>query len=137
MALILDTSGLYALMDTSDPAHTAARLVVGRSGDVMLLPSTVLPELDYLVGERLGLAAELAVLHSLVAGELRLEHPTTTDLVRCIELMEQYADSAIGLVDASVVAIAERLHITRVLTLDRRHFLMFRPRHAAAFEVIP
>lgn len=67
----------------------------------------------------------------------RLEHPTLADLARCIELIEQYADSAIGLVDASLVAIAERLRIRRVLTLDRRHFLMFRPRHCDAFEVVP
>jgi predicted nucleic acid-binding protein len=40
-------------------------------------------------------------------------------------------------VDAIIVAIAERLNITRVLTLDVRDFRMFSPRHCAAFELLP
>jgi predicted nucleic acid-binding protein len=51
-------------------------------------------------------------------GELRVEHLARADLERCWELMDQYADSALGLVDASIIALAERLRITRVLTLD-------------------
>jgi hypothetical protein len=46
-------------------------------------------------------------------------------------------DSALGLVDVSIIALAERLRITRVLTLDQRHFRFVRPRHCAAFEVVP
>jgi uncharacterized protein len=51
--------------------------------------------------------------------------------------MDQYADSALGLVDASIIALAERPRITRVLTLDRRHFRFVRPRHCTAFEIVP
>jgi len=50
--------------------------------------------------------------------------------------VDQYTDSVLGLVDASIIALAERLRITRVLTLDQRHFRFVRPRHCAAFEVV-
>jgi predicted nucleic acid-binding protein len=40
-------------------------------------------------------------------------------------------------VDASVVAVAERLGIGTVATLDRRHFTVVRPRHVDMFELLP
>ena len=113
------------------------RRFLAADGEMLVVPITVLPELDYLLGTRLGVRAQLAALRSLRAGEFRLEAVHDADLIRCIELMEQYADSAIGLVDASIVAVAERLSIRRIVTFDRRHFAMFRPRHCDAFDLLP
>jgi predicted nucleic acid-binding protein len=48
-----------------------------------------------------------------------------------------YADLPLGAVDASVVAIAERLGVKEIATLDRRHFSVVRPRHAEAFSIVP
>ena len=43
--------------------------------------------------------------------KLRVEGITHTDLRRIDELLTQYADSRLDLVDSSVVAVAERLDI--------------------------
>jgi predicted nucleic acid-binding protein len=51
--------------------------------------------------------------------------------------MRQYADSDIGFVDASIVAVAERLNVRKIVTLDRRHFGLIRPRHCEAFAILP
>lgn len=51
------------------------------------------------------------------------------DLARTGELLKQYADSRLGFVDASIVAIAERLQTSPILTLDYRDFSIVRPRH--------
>jgi predicted nucleic acid-binding protein len=40
-------------------------------------------------------------------------------------------------VDATVVAIAERLKIQRILTTDCRDFSLVRPRHCKEFELLP
>ena len=72
-----------------------------------------------------------------VATTFELVDFTADDLDRAIELIEQYADAEIGLVDASVVAIAERLRIARILTLDRRRFSFVKPRHCTALELVP
>ena len=67
-----------------------------------------------------------------------LSYPAVpADVARCAELIDQYADSDIGFVDASIVAVAERLAITHILTLDRRHFGMLRPRHCSYFTLVP
>jgi uncharacterized protein len=39
--------------------------------------------------------------------------------------------------DASVIAVAERLDVTEVATLDRRHFTVVRPRHTTALTLLP
>jgi predicted nucleic acid-binding protein len=53
------------------------------------------------------------------------------------ELVRKYADLPLGAVDASVVAIAERLGVREIATLDRRHFSVARPRHAEVFSIVP
>jgi hypothetical protein len=57
--------------------------------------------------------------------------------MRIAELVARYRDLPLGTVDASVVAAAERLDITTIATLDRRHFGVVRPAHIATFELIP
>jgi hypothetical protein len=120
-----------------DAGHEAVRVYATQTLDLLLVPVTVLPEADYLMTTRLGTRVAVAMLRSVVRGELKLEELTIADLARSIELIEQYAHSNIGFVDASIVAIAERLRITRVLTLDHRHFAMVRPRHCPALELLP
>lgn len=46
-------------------------------------------------------------------------------------------DLPLGIVDAAVITIAERLRLTAIATLDRRHFTVVRPRHTAAFVLLP
>jgi predicted nucleic acid-binding protein len=58
-------------------------------------------------------------------------------LRRIGEILDQYADSQLDFVDAALVAVSERQGVTRILTLDRRDFLMIRPRHCAHFELLP
>ena len=62
---------------------------------------------------------------------------TSADLDRIFELVETYADLPLGTVDASVIAVAERLNLPAVATLDHRHFSVVRPRNVPAFELLP
>jgi predicted nucleic acid-binding protein len=135
MPLLLDTGVLYALADEDDDWHARARDYLELARDVLLVPASVVPEVAYLLRERLGTAAEQAFVDSLVAGELSLENLAPADLRRTAALMKQYV--SIGFVDASVVAVAERLRLPRIATTDRRHFSGIRPRHVPAFELVP
>ncbi|MFF6778405.1 hypothetical protein ACFY8W_33325 [Streptomyces sp. NPDC012637] len=62
-------------------------------------------------------------------------HPA--DRLRIAELTAQYAGFPLGLVDASVIACAERLDATEVAAVDRRHFGAVRPAHVEAFTLLP
>ena len=59
------------------------------------------------------------------------------DWSRIYELMEQYLDLPLGMVDASVIALAERREVDVIATLDQRHFNVVRPRHIEAFRLVP
>lgn len=100
-----------------------------------MIPALVVAEVTYMVGRRLGATAEAGFVRGLA--DFDVEAPTPEDWPRIAELVEQYADFPLGGVDASVVALAERLGTDLVVTLDRRHFRAVRPRHAPAFRLLP
>jgi hypothetical protein len=85
--------------------------------------------------KRLGAALETRFAESLAAGEIGIENLTPGDLARCAELLHIY--DFLGYVDASIVAIAERLKLRALVTTDRRDFARVRPAHVAAFQLLP
>jgi uncharacterized protein len=90
----------------------------------------------YLLARFLGPSAEATFLRAF-PDELTLQEVTPADLRRSADLVEQYSDLPLGMVDASLVSIAERLGLRTIATLDRRDFTVVRPRHIAAFELVP
>ena len=59
------------------------------------------------------------------------------DWTRIAELTERYSDQPLGGVDAGLIAVAERLGLTTIATLDRRHFGVVRPNHTQALTLVP
>lgn len=137
MALVLDTGPLLAALDRSDPDHAACVGLIESAREALVVPGLVLAELDYWCHERLDAGVWLTFLEDVLAGAYRVEQPTPPDLARCHQLQTQYADLRLGVVDASVVALVERLGERAVATLDHRHFSVVRPRHVAALQLVP
>ena len=69
--------------------------------------------------------------------KFQIVDPIPGDSARAIELIRRYADLGLGFVDASIIALAERLGVTTIATIDRRDFAVVRPTHCDAFELIP
>lgn len=135
--ILVDTGPLYAMADRDDDWHLRIVRFLERSRDELVIPITVLPEAAYLFAAHLGPEAERKLVQSIVSGEMAVEELTLQDLGRTLELLRRYEDARIGFVDATVVAIAERLKIPRILTTDRRDFSLVRPRHCKEFELLP
>jgi hypothetical protein len=137
MTAILDTSFLFALTDQGDRNHQLVLGVAQSVSEPLVLPVVVLPEACYLIASRLGHQAMCRFVSSMTPDTVQVECLTTEDLVRVHGILEQYADSQLDFTDAAIVAIAERLNITRVYTLDRRDFSIIRPMHCEYFELLP
>jgi uncharacterized protein len=137
VALILDTGPLLAALDANDPDHRRCAELIERAREDLVVPTLVLAELDYWCLERLDANAWLVFLEDLRDGAYRIEHPSDRDLNRCRELQSRYEDLGLGIVDASIVALAERLGAERVATLDHRHFSVVRPEHVEALTLLP
>lgn len=135
--ILADTGPLVAAADAGDDDHEAcARLLRSTSGPVLVVP-TVIAEVGYLLARSAGPGVEASFLRSFATGDLVVADLDRTDFERMAELVETYADLPLGTTDASVIAVAERLKITTVLTLDRRDFSVVRPRHTAGLELLP
>ena len=102
----------------------------------LLVPVLVVTEVTYLLGSRLGAAAEVRFLGDLAAGNLIPEPVVPADWLRIAELVARYSDLPLGTVDASVVAAAERLGASEIATLDRRHFTVVKPA-SGPFTLLP
>lgn len=136
MSALLDTGFLLAVLDADDKLHPACTAALQMESEP-ILPDAVIPELAYMVLRELGYGVLIAFLTSLLDGELPVERTTREDLTRAKELLQKYADSRIDFVDCVIAAMAERLEIQRILTVDRRHFSLFRPHPWGCFEIIP
>jgi len=136
-AIIVDTGILYALADVDDAWHEPSKNFVQNILDILIVPITIIPEICYLLNSNLGREAEKKFLTAIIQEELKIESMKNEDFRRVWQLLDTYANINIGFVDASLIAIAERLKINRILTTDRKHFSIIRPRHCSAFDLLP
>jgi uncharacterized protein len=137
VALICDTGPLYAAMDRSEEDHELCASFLEAAKETLLVPAGVLVEVDWFARRRLGHLAFLRLLSDIEAGAVQVIDAAPDDYARIRELMDRYSDLPLGFVDASVVAIAERLGEPKVATLDRRYFGAVRPRHVPALRIVP
>lgn len=120
--IVVDTGGILALLDRDDGHHGAVRSLFEREGGRWILPWAILPEVDYLAERRLGPDVARAFAEDVRDGLFRLDANAPKDLPRATALLERYRDLRLGLVDAVVMAQAERHKAEAIVTLDLRHF---------------
>jgi uncharacterized protein len=122
VAVLLDTGVLYAYYDRRDSWHPASRALIEQEAGGLIVPSPVLPEVDYLLGARLGGEAQTTFYQGLIDGSFFVADLQPEHYSRVLELNRKYKSLRLGLVDAAVLVLAENLGLGRVATTDRRHF---------------
>jgi uncharacterized protein len=135
--LLVDAGPLYAAAARRDKHHERSVELLSTAARPLLVPALVVTEVSYLLADRIGAHAELAFARSLAEAELVVEPVLDSDWERIAELTETYLDLPLGIVDASIVALAERRGLDVIATLDQRHFRAVRPRHVQAFTLVP
>jgi hypothetical protein len=135
--IILDTGGLYAALDASEPTHTASRAALLGARPPRALSPFVLAETEYLVRVRLGDAHARELLIDVERGAYRLEPFGAIDVGLARAVCERYADLDLGLADASVVVIAARHRSRDLLCTDHRHFRAVLALDGKPFRLLP
>jgi predicted nucleic acid-binding protein len=120
--IVADTGAVVALIDKDDELHETFRGIFDSDPDAWILPWAILPEVDYLLSEYVGSAAEEAFLSDVAQALYRIEWGATSDLPRAHELAKRHRDLSLGLVDAVVMAVAERTKAEAIATTDERDF---------------
>ena len=124
--ILVDASGLFALLNDQEPAHDATGRAIERETGMRILSPFVLAEVDHLLITRAGLRVELEFLDDVHKNAYELARFDEGDVAAAATVIRRYADLRIGLADASIVVLAERYGTNRVLTLDERHFRALR-----------
>jgi uncharacterized protein len=137
VSVLLDTNILLARGFPRDNNHNRARSALHGISSKRIIVSPVLSELFYLFTQRLSYSVAIESFDSLRTGAYQIEVLTDQDMARMSEIMRDYQDNAFDFVDTAIMAIAERLNITTIYTLDRRDFETFRPRHCQHFDLLP
>ena len=139
--VIADTGGLLrALARTpgGQPSFPDYEKVL-TSAAAVIVPGLVLAEVDYFLREDRKAMRKLMAEMFDPATRYEYELPLASDIARAVELDAKFQSLALGLVDGTVAAVAERRNVYRVLTSDRRDFGALRvgPRLARALELLP
>ena len=134
--LVVDAGPLVAAVATRDRNHQRCAELLASEPGSLLVPVLVVTEVAYFL-QQIGEATERAFAAAIRAGEFLVEPVEPTDWDRIDQLLETYADLPLGIVDASVVAVCERLGERRLATLDHRHFSVVCPRHCEALSLLP
>jgi predicted nucleic acid-binding protein len=140
-AVVVDTGGLLRALarapegGASFPEYEAALTAASR----VIVPGLVLAEVDYFLREDRRAMRKLVAEVFDPGTRYEYELPLPSDLVRALELDARFQGLAIGLVDGTVAAVAERRRVYRILTTDRRDFGAIRvgPRFTRVLELVP
>lgn len=133
--VIADTSGIIAFLDKDDQYHSLAVNII--KNYQIFIPATVLPEVDYLATKYLGERVARAFLEDLADGYFTYLSINLDDINQATPIMARYKDLPLGFVDASLIVLAERHQIKRILTLDRRHFNLIQSDRMNYLEILP
>jgi uncharacterized protein len=120
--IVADTGAVIALVDAGDTHHRALRRLYETDPAAWVLPWAILAEVDCLLGRHVGDRARRLFLDDLASGAFPVEWGEPADLERAAELDRKHAGLGLGLVDAVVMAVAERLEADAIATLDLPHF---------------
>jgi hypothetical protein len=133
--ILVDAGPLVAIISRDDQHHERCIAAFPLVHEPMLTVWPAFTETMYLL--RSSLQAQEAVWEMLEDRALRIADLDPDDCARMRYLMRKYRDLPMDLADAALVAIAERERISRIFTLDRRDFEVYRPAGIRRFEILP
>lgn len=133
---LIDAGPLIAVINRNDTHHVECARLLRTLDTSFYTTLAVLTEAMYILWTRIGWAAQEGLWRMVLRGDLLLEHPSPAELVRMSELMSKYSDHPMDFADASLVALAERLSLDRIFTVDRRDFSVYRLHGKKPFTII-
>lgn len=132
---LLDTGPLVALLARSDPWHSPVTVAAERVLLRCLTTEAVAVEACHVVRRYGGEPAQ--VLEFLLASAIPVVAVHQPLHQQCVHLLHRYRGVPMDYADATIVAVADKLRLTRVFTLDRRGFRAYRDSRGQALELIP
>jgi predicted nucleic acid-binding protein len=135
-AAIADTSFVIAVSVKTEREHQRCKTIYYQH-QTIALPQTTFAEVSYMLERIRGKELVIDFIRHLNESRYRILPLEPEDFLRAADILEKYADTRLDYIDATIAAVAERLEITTILTLDRRDFSPLRPAHIERFHLLP
>lgn len=123
------------MIHADDSHHISCREALKKIREPIGTVWPAITEAMYLLG--FAWTAQEALWRLLENGAVKIPQLEAADLPRMRELMRKYSDLPMDLADAGLVRVAERERISRIFTIDRRGFELYRPRGIRRFTILP
>lgn len=120
MKHILDAGPLIAALNSDDKHHRWSSETLERLGSPFYSCPEVMAEVAAMTGK------PAAVVEMIQAGEIILNFDLTEQAAGVLTLLKKYRDRQMDLADACVVRMTELTRDSRVITLDRADFSVYR-----------
>jgi len=134
--ILCDTSMIVGAINAGDKDHARCLATLSPLEQPLVTTHACVTEAMHLLGNYAGWNGQAALIAWIEADFLTIHPECRQDDIRTCALMRQYADVPMDFADASIVAAAETLGISRVLTFDG-HFYAYRMNGKTPFEVLP
>jgi predicted nucleic acid-binding protein len=133
--ILIDTGPIVAFFDKDDRYHSLCVEILKEIKEPLITTWPVLTECFYLLNFSWEIQDSLWLFTQRGGVEIS---PLEKDFLgRCRELMRQYRDLPMDLADATLVALADILGISKIFTLDHKDFSIYRFKHKRRFTLIP
>jgi predicted nucleic acid-binding protein len=129
-SIVVDAGPLIALFDRDDRHHRRAVEFVKSCRLRLITNLPVLTEATFVL--RFSVESQKDLLRWSVQA-LEIDRETAGDMPRIIALLEKYRDLPADFADVSIVALAERLNVSSVASIDS-DFLIYRRLDKRRFE---
>ena len=133
--VLVDAGPLVAILDRGDGHHAKAVATLREIQAPMLTVWPAFTEAMYFLSD--SWRGQAGLWELVTSGTLSLAALDGDDVSRMAALMGKYRDLPMDLADAALVRVAEREDLTRIFTLDRRHFSVYRPGRRRRFSILP
>jgi predicted nucleic acid-binding protein len=137
VTVVVDAAPLVALADAADPAFDRVDDLLRSIEGPLVIPAPVTAEVDYLLGRRVGRAAQRAFLADLAMGRFTVACPEREDYAAIADVDARYAVLRLGLADRALIVLADRYRTDRIVTFDERHFRAVTPVRGGTFTILP
>jgi predicted nucleic acid-binding protein len=133
--ILIDTGPIVAFFDKDDRHHDLCIEILKEIREPLLTTWPVLTECFYLLNFSSEVQDSLWLF--IQRGGIEIYPLEKGFLNRCRELMKQYRDLPMDLADATLVALADVLEISKIFTLDHKDFSIYRFKQKRRFTLIP
>lgn len=135
MAVVADSTPLIAAANKGDNFHLLARTLVAAAGRELIVPDPVAVEVDWILRDRADASIARRFLDALTSGAYQRATLTSTLFADACAIDRTYSGLDLGLVDASVMAIANATDST-ILTFDFAHFRAATPKRGRPWRLM-